>query len=451
MEAVELLEPIRRLLPLGPAPRCEPQLHLGADTGRRMFAALYRTARAYCICPFSLQHPYNSEYNLWRYGQPYFGWNASAEVIARLYAGATRRPASNGSRNDPAALAIAGATGVAVQVLHLFYVGQQLGTCEGSSDGGLEEALDYLGTAIRLLQPAGKRQECQQQLEEVAAREGLQVLSADQLLCACHCALARAAAAELGEDAQVQVQQAISGVPGMFGVAATPENELPGRLVPAWRQKLREAESSSIEELRRLEPTSARWLVLAAQRINRMRLYREAAELDERAGELARQQGSPFWEAHAALGQVSSVLAMAQLKDGYVDAEVLQQARGLVAAADAAMEQCRKVLPHCWTHDPNTKIEWVKDRLQQAERHLQRLEREDPVTATQEAEEEARQWTQRTQRSEPAGTRCDGCGEHAVGLRRCARCKQAWYCSKECQTDDWPDHRPQCIERPSES
>ncbi|KAJ7175129.1 hypothetical protein C8R43DRAFT_976018 [Mycena crocata] len=33
---------------------------------------------------------------------------------------------------------------------------------------------------------------------------------------------------------------------------------------------------------------------------------------------------------------------------------------------------------------------------------------------------------------------------HAIKLRSCARCHQAMYCSKECQTKDWPTHKGKC-------
>lgn len=37
---------------------------------------------------------------------------------------------------------------------------------------------------------------------------------------------------------------------------------------------------------------------------------------------------------------------------------------------------------------------------------------------------------------------CLGCQKPSVS--RCAKCKQAHYCSKECQTTDWKEHRPTC-------
>lgn len=38
---------------------------------------------------------------------------------------------------------------------------------------------------------------------------------------------------------------------------------------------------------------------------------------------------------------------------------------------------------------------------------------------------------------------CRHCGNHG-GLKLCAVCRDAWYCSKECQRADWATHKPVC-------
>jgi hypothetical protein len=30
--------------------------------------------------------------------------------------------------------------------------------------------------------------------------------------------------------------------------------------------------------------------------------------------------------------------------------------------------------------------------------------------------------------------------------KRCGRCRNAWYCSKKCQTEDWKSHKVNCLE-----
>jgi len=37
---------------------------------------------------------------------------------------------------------------------------------------------------------------------------------------------------------------------------------------------------------------------------------------------------------------------------------------------------------------------------------------------------------------------CNVCGDKAT--QRCSRCKQVWYCCRECQLKDWKKHKPMC-------
>lgn len=37
---------------------------------------------------------------------------------------------------------------------------------------------------------------------------------------------------------------------------------------------------------------------------------------------------------------------------------------------------------------------------------------------------------------------CNKCGKEAV--KKCGRCKSVYYCSRECQVDDWKSHKPIC-------
>lgn len=39
---------------------------------------------------------------------------------------------------------------------------------------------------------------------------------------------------------------------------------------------------------------------------------------------------------------------------------------------------------------------------------------------------------------------CDACGQSASKLSRCGQCKDRYYCSRKCQTDDWPTHKKSC-------
>ena len=38
--------------------------------------------------------------------------------------------------------------------------------------------------------------------------------------------------------------------------------------------------------------------------------------------------------------------------------------------------------------------------------------------------------------------KCGECGE--VATQRCSKCKDAWYCSRECQLKNWKQHKETC-------
>ena len=45
--------------------------------------------------------------------------------------------------------------------------------------------------------------------------------------------------------------------------------------------------------------------------------------------------------------------------------------------------------------------------------------------------------------SDTSATPCAACGKQGAA-RRCARCKQAWYCGAACQKADWKSHKTTC-------
>lgn len=47
--------------------------------------------------------------------------------------------------------------------------------------------------------------------------------------------------------------------------------------------------------------------------------------------------------------------------------------------------------------------------------------------------------------------RCGRCAKDGDGYQRCKRCKAAYYCSKPCQRDDWPQHKKICRVRDAEN
>ncbi|XP_044735852.1 zinc finger MYND domain-containing protein 10 [Chrysoperla carnea] len=41
------------------------------------------------------------------------------------------------------------------------------------------------------------------------------------------------------------------------------------------------------------------------------------------------------------------------------------------------------------------------------------------------------------------GQICAGCGRN--GLKKCSKCKNEWYCGRECQVNHWPQHKENCL------
>jgi hypothetical protein len=40
---------------------------------------------------------------------------------------------------------------------------------------------------------------------------------------------------------------------------------------------------------------------------------------------------------------------------------------------------------------------------------------------------------------------CAACGTGDATFMRCGRCRSTMYCSKDCQKDDWPRHKEECV------
>jgi hypothetical protein len=43
---------------------------------------------------------------------------------------------------------------------------------------------------------------------------------------------------------------------------------------------------------------------------------------------------------------------------------------------------------------------------------------------------------------QPPTKRCDYCGKKAIGY--CGKCEKIYYCSKECQKEQWKFHKGEC-------
>ena len=156
-----------------------------------------------------------------------------------------------------------------------------------------------------------------------------------------------------------------------------------------------------------------------------------------RAFELGQQQGSDYVTCS---GASSALMAAAQhpLEVGHTTlAAALAAFEG---AAEAALRRCRRVLPADWLQHLERQVEQAgtivtgaRDQLcllqQQASGVAGASEALGASVAAQAAAANAQQEsTGGDSRQIPHATACDGCGQLAVGLRRCGRCMRAQYC-----------------------
>ena len=102
-----------------------------------------------------------------------------------------------------------------------------------------------------------------------------------------------------------------------------------------------------------------------------------------------------------------------------------------------ALRRCRRLLPEAWVLPLQQLAELARPLVPGAREELRLLQQR--ASGVAGASEEALRAslagrllqpnrTQGQPRQFAHATDCDGCGQRAVGLRRCARCKQAQYC-----------------------
>ena len=77
-----------------------------------------------------------------------------------------------------------------------------------------------------------------------------------------------------------------------------------------------------------------------------------------------------------------------------------------------------------------------------SEQHLTRLCQSMDESERQQIQRLADLYTNNTVEGLLEGFKCNKCQKQA--FKRCSKCKSVWYCSRECQVGDWPQHKEKC-------
>jgi len=198
-----------------------------------------------------------------------------------------------------------------------------------------------------------------------------------------------------------------------------------------------EAAAASSERLLALEPQSPKALQAASAGFICSAISSSSSGSSSSAAQAAMRRGlgcliaafraaevahSPYWKARVAPQAVT--FAAAPLVP--VSTSDLAALIAAVEEAPANVKQLRRVLPHSWVTILQEAAEAAQFVLPAARLRLQGStsstgdEQLAVVTAA------AKQQVAATEHlAEDAGCACSGCGKRALGLRRCARCKQA--------------------------
>ena len=203
--------------------------------------------------------------------------------------------------------------------------------------------------------------------------------------------------------------------------------------------------TSSARALRQLEPESPAgsfWeadaaLITRGEPVQRF-------EYCLRSARLAQQQRSDYWTIHTSVAAVMLATNSPQEVGHTAFAAAVELYE---QEAEPALRRCRRLLPEAWVAMLQQRMQVTQKLLPGAHKQLRLLQLLQPgsTSASASASGEAfmalllsvdSQQVLARQQMVPAGAvermqgqvACDSCGKQAVGLRRCARCRQAQYC-----------------------
>ncbi|KAL4440155.1 hypothetical protein ABPG75_003156 [Micractinium tetrahymenae] len=307
------------------------------------------------------------------------------------------------------------------------------------------EAVSQLGHALKQLSGPNRcaaMERCLQQLAGLQRGLGLSAAAVPtlaQVRCLCHC---------LALDAIVGL-----GIAGL----------IPGLPPGAWEALQGVAEEAAAEALQ-LEPDSPKVHLAVGNVLTVPGKHQRAMDHYLRCAELAQQQGSDLFTAAAGIQAVILIgpeLSRSATSGGRfpVSRASMQAALEAFRQAEPALKRCKRLLPQGWVAEYEAMLPMARGARQAAQLRLQRWQVEGEQAATDSigSASQARSLARRAAETERAMLQlaeqalvhealmqCDGCGQSAVGLQRCARCRRARYCSCACQLAHWPQHRAEC-------
>ena len=213
---------------------------------------------------------------------------------------------------------------------------------------------------------------------------------------------------------------------------------------------------SAASALARLEAGNPRTLEAAAQPLLDGLTLPQLATVQQllSAVQQARERRSELWAVRLTC---AAVLACTNLRHEAGPA-VLRALQQLLQQAEAALSGCQRLLPRPWVSSLQARIPFCQNIVQsrlmlesntklardQAE---QRGDQAAAAAALSQAQASTDQLVGTVKQHDAHMTAmhaCAGCRRSAVGLRTCARCRTARYCSRECQAAHWPQHKREC-------
>jgi len=201
---------------------------------------------------------------------------------------------------------------------------------------------------------------------------------------------------------------------------------------------------TAIDAWRQLEPSNLK--TNAATAIAAPLRQRDLAYLPplRSALQLAQQQRSPYWVARCALAAVLLSLAVP------CEAGVLRAVMEDFSQVGPALNSCKWLLPEGWMTGLSSAHRAATTTLPILRSRLAALESgaaDSPQAAFDMGADGAQQlqaaWVEQWHWLDSID-KCAGCGQIAVGLRACSRCRSVKYCSVECHRQHWSEHKHEC-------